>query len=315
VTSPTFSNSRLQTLDDCPRRYAFRYVEGLREAFQTIEAFLGTMAHEALQWLYLEREAARAHEATTLVERFRESWRQKLGPGVKVVREGTSAARYEEDGADMLRRHHAGAFRADRLETLAVEPKIHLDVEGNAYVGYIDRLARDGDGTLHVIDYKTGRPAATLKEAGPQVRAYGLAVLEERGGVEIALSFQYLRTGASLEERFTRAQGGELVAGIGARIRRALEAEARGEFPARPSPLCRWCGFREICEASPFRVRSAPAPERSAPLAAAPEGACPRCGGGLVLRSGSRSSLVACARYPECSWSREASSSESRAGR
>lgn len=314
MTSPTFSHSRLSTLDDCPRRYAFRYVEGLREAFQTIEAFLGTMAHEALQWLYLEREATRAHDAATLVERFREAWRQKLGPGVKVVRDGTSASRYEEEGVEMLRRHHAGAFQADRLETLEIEPKIRIQIEGSEYVGYIDRLARDADGTLHVIDYKTGRPAATLAEAGPQVRAYGLAVLEERGGVEIALSYQYLRTGASLDERFTRAQGGELLAGIGARIRRALEAEARGEFPARPSALCRWCGFRETCDDSPFRVASTPLPQRAAKPAALAE-TCPRCGGAVLLRAGSRSSLVACARYPECAWSREASPSEARFGR
>ena len=51
-----FSHSRLSTLDDCPRRYQFRYVDRLKEAFQTIEAFMGTMVHEALQWAYLERE-------------------------------------------------------------------------------------------------------------------------------------------------------------------------------------------------------------------------------------------------------------------
>ena len=303
----TFSHSRLSTLDDCPRRYQFRYVDRLKEAFQTIEAFMGTMVHEALQWAYLEREASREPALDAVLERYHAAWREKLGADVKVVREGRRAEEWLAEGEEMLRRHVATTFAQDRLETLAIEPRVNLVLGEHAYTGFIDRLGRDSHGVLHVIDYKTGRSVPrSMKEAGFQVQGYGVAVLEDHGGLEVALRYEYLRPGTALEEVFPRSRCAEVAADITTRIEAALEAESAGDFPARPSPLCRWCGFRETCDASPFRVLATgdeagtPAATMRAVATVSAGGDCPLCGSALKRRSGSRGDLVACSRYPEC---------------
>ena len=309
-----FSHSRLETLGDCPRRYRFRYVEGLKEAFQTLEAFVGSMVHGAIQWAYLEREAKREPDAAAVVDRYHSAWRERMGPGVRVVRDGQTADQQRAEGEDMVRRHLATTFAEDRMETLAVEPRIDLAIGDHAYVGYIDRLARDREGTLHVIDYKTSRSVPESAEAaGLQARSYGVAVMEKHGGVEVGIRYEYLRHGKRVEERLPRSRSAEIAALIGARIEKALAAERLGDFPAKPGPLCRWCGFRDDCDASPFRilVSSAAAVQPTAvPIAVtagaapapvtAPTASCPRCGSALVMRSGSRGDMVACARYPEC---------------
>jgi len=300
-----FSHSRLTVLDDCPRRYRFRYVEKLAEAFQTAEAFMGTMVHEALQWLYLEREASREPSADELVAKYHDTWRQKHGPGIRVVQEAGAIERFLADGEDMLRRHHRGPFAADRLQTLAIEPKVSLtlqagEAEPATYVGYIDRLARDAGGIMHVIDFKTSRRMpGSFDEAGLQVRGYGLGVLEMHGGVEVALRYEYLRHDRRLEETMSRTVGNKVAAQLVQRVRRALEAERLGDYPARPGALCRWCGYREACDASPFHA------SQLQPVMSVQTDACPLCGSGLKLRASSRGEMVACAKYPGCLHSRE----------
>ena len=37
---------------------------------------------------------------------------------------------------------------------------------------------------------------------------------------------------------------------------------AEREFPAKPSPLCRWCEYRDGCSASPLRDTRVPSYER-----------------------------------------------------
>ena len=317
--SGAFSHSRLTLLDDCPRRYRYRYVERLAEAFQSAEAFMGTMVHEALQWLYLEREERREPSEAEAVERYRATWAARHGPSIRVVQDDGLIDAFLADGEEMIRRHHRTTFADDRLRTLAIEPKVTITLHAGdaeaSYVGYIDRLAQDAGGMMHVIDYKTSRRApASFAEAGLQVRGYGLAVLDHHGGLEVGLRYEYLRPGTRLQEVLRRADTPAIAEALRLKVIRALEAERIGEFPARPSALCRWCGYREACDASPFHAGASAAAGAPAPvLARAPSpqaraaDACPLCGGGLRLRSGSRGDLVACERYPDCLHARDAS--------
>ena len=53
---PTFSISRIGTYRDCPRQYKFAYIERPQVEFEdTVEAFLGSRVHEALEKLYRDK--------------------------------------------------------------------------------------------------------------------------------------------------------------------------------------------------------------------------------------------------------------------
>ena len=287
-----FSHSRLSSLSDCPRRYSYRYVEKLKESFQGIEAFMGTLVHDALGWLYLEREGGRTPGADELVDHFRADWDERHGPSVLVIRKGGHADDSRREGERQLREHHGGDFSEDRLETLSIEPRVEVALRGQSYVGFIDRLARDpATGRMRIIDYKTGkRMPASIEEAGLQVRGYGLAVLEQHGGLEVDLEYSYLRHGKRLSETLSRAETHGVAEEIGDLIDRALETERVGDFPAKPSNLCAWCGFRDICEASDWRIKKE----------AKAGGDCPRCGSELRLRQGRNGAFLGCSGYPDC---------------
>src|SRR5687767_1853745 len=109
-----FSHSRLATLEDCPRRYRYRYVDRIPEAFQSAEAFLGTLVHDALQWLYLEREGHRDRTADEVVEFYRAQASSRDTSGVRVVQPGGILGDLLAEGEEMIRRHHATTYRDDR---------------------------------------------------------------------------------------------------------------------------------------------------------------------------------------------------------
>jgi len=253
----TFSFSRMTTFEQCPRRYRYRYLDGVREGFQSIEAFMGQQVHATVEWLYNERIAGNEHAVEAAVGRYCSEF-DKAGaaskPAIRVIRADMASEHYRRSGAEMLAAFHARRFAADVLETVAMERHFEIDVdEGIRFQGYIDRLARDGDGTLHVIDFKTGSrvPARFEGKDADQLDAYALALFTQNGDDELVLVLEYLRTATVRTKRIRRSQIDEIRRRLAARIAAAQLATV---FPPVPGALCGWCGFNDLCEACPPRV-------------------------------------------------------------
>ncbi|RMG49032.1 MAG: PD-(D/E)XK nuclease family protein [Acidobacteria bacterium] len=287
---PRFSYSRLSTFRQCPRRYAFRYLEGVPEAFRTVESVLGSAVHAALRWLYERRDAGERPGVSGLVAEFDRRFDAELGPSVKVVRAGESVEDHRRRGRQLLERFHRDRFVADTTSTVSLESRFDIVLGGRfGFTGFIDRVAREPDGTLHVIDYKTtGRPRRSLDpDEALQLHAYGLACRRRHGG-PIRVSFHYLEDGSGIGESFGDGVAARAERTLVSRIEEVVQARS---FPPRPTQLCAWCGYRDRCEASGFADR--------APT-------CPRCGGALRLRRGRRGPFWGCESFPDCRYTRDA---------
>jgi putative RecB family exonuclease len=191
----------------------------------------------------------------------------------------------------MVRRYHRGAFAEDDLRTVGIERRLDIDLEGGRrYRGIVDRLAEDGEGALHVVDFKTtARPPATHDEQKTlQIRSYGLAVLRNHDVDAVEVSYRYLANGSSHALRIDRAEAERVADELVSRIDRA---ESTTSFPPSPSALCAWCGYRESCDVSGF-------------AAAGTDDSCPRCDGVLRERQGRFGPFLGCSNYPTCRFTR-----------
>lgn len=256
ASSDTFSFSRVTTFEQCPRRYRYRYVDGIREAFQSIEAFMGQQVHGAVEWLFAEKRQGREPSAGDAVARyctdFDRGYNERRA-AVRVVRSGTEAEEYRRAGAEMLADFHRRRFLADRFETVGLEQHFAMELApGRRFQGYIDRLARDQDGHLHIIDFKTGArtPARFEGKDADQLDAYAVATFDRSDAAEVTLRLEYLRSGRTLTKRITREETVEVRRRLAARIAEAASATV---FPPVPGSLCDWCGFNDLCEAYPKR--------------------------------------------------------------
>jgi putative RecB family exonuclease len=247
-----YSFSRVTTFEQCARRYRYRYLDGVQEGFDSVESFMGRQVHAAIEWLYGEREKGRKPRAEETVSWYCASWDSGIAAGprlVRVVKEGAPLEGYRRSGAEMLSRFHQTRFVSDRLETLGSEHHFLVTIgQRYQFQGYIDRLARDEAGTLHIIDYKTGRKNGRgfAGREAEQLEAYALALFHSQPTDEIELVLEYLRIGERVRKRVRREQSAEIEARLVARI---AAVESSTVFPPNPGILCRWCGYNDVCDA------------------------------------------------------------------
>jgi hypothetical protein len=158
-------------------------------------------------------------------------------------------------------------------ELLAVEKqfRVPMTVKGRevVLVGAVDRLERQPDGRLRVVDLKTGRrtPREADVAAHPQLGVYQLAA--SLGGFDdvasgeravAAPALAYVRGGEVLPALVSQPSiddkpqldGEELVVGptwVHDRLAAAVDIIASGEFEAIECGACRYCPFTASCPA------------------------------------------------------------------
>jgi superfamily I DNA/RNA helicase/RecB family exonuclease len=150
-------------------------------------------------------------------------------------------------------------LRDSRAEFDLLEVEASFDVPVGAAVlrGRVDRLERDRDGRLVVVDLKTGKskPAKAELPQHPQLAAYQLAVESGAFATEGrrsggAMLVQLATTGEAEQRQAPLAESDD-PDWIGEEIARVAERYQGVEFTAITNPMCRNCDLRICCPAQP----------------------------------------------------------------
>lgn len=251
----SLSPSRLSDFQACPRRYQYASVERIPQPSSYASA-KGRFAHFVLEQLF-----SLAPEERTL-ERAREF----VPAAVDAVLTEDVRSDIEMDDAMMRRLLNETEeilttyFQMEDPTTVTsegVELRLGASVDGAPLFGILDRLDRDDDGSLTIVDYKTGglpnRNYDTQTFANAELYA---ALCEASLGERPAkIRLMYVAKGASIERDVTdvvvKARS-HAAAGAWEKINRYYED---GEFPAKPSVnSCRFCSFKDLCRANGVAV-------------------------------------------------------------
>lgn len=250
-----YSYSRLETYASCPLRYKFQYLDRVKvDVGPSVEAFLGSRVHDALEWLYGQVQLGLVPTLGEVLAWYGEAWDAEWTDRVRIVRQGVTADTYRRLGEKCLRlyfRRHAPF--AEGL-VLGLEEPFSLDLgEGIELTGYIDRLTKHDGDVYEVHDYKTSGNLPTPEEAARDVQAglYALAVRARFPHArEVRLVWHYLRFDERLVTSRSEVELAELRADT---VRRVREVERATEFPPQESALCAWCEYFGICPAKGHR--------------------------------------------------------------
>jgi superfamily I DNA/RNA helicase/RecB family exonuclease len=244
------SPSRVEAFTRCGLRWLLESSGGT--AGDSAAQGVGTLVHE------IAAELPDA-DAATLVARLDELWPRLGLPASWVGEKDRARAR------QMLHRYAEYAEQARRhgRELVGVEVDVAVPVGRALIRGRVDRLERDADGRLVVVDLKTGsRPPSDADVAeNPQLGVYQVAI--EHGGLDD-------ETGGG-----ARAGGGVLVQ-IGSKNHKKLKVQqqpplagsddphwaadllseaadgmAGQEFTATHQDLCRVCPVQPVCPLQP----------------------------------------------------------------
>ncbi len=258
-----YSYSRLDTYASCPLKYKFQYLDRVKvDVGPSVEAFLGSRVHDALEWLYRQVQLGFTPSVDEVFARYKEAWDAEWADNVRIVRRGMASDAYRGLGVRCLELYCArhAPFAGEIVLGLEMPFSISLD-EGTELHGFIDRLTkRDGD-IYEVHDYKTSGTLPEPEEAARDVQA-GLYALATRSRFtharEVRLVWHYLR----FDERLVTTRSPEELDALRAdTLRRIREIEWAAEFPPRESALCAWCEYSGICPAKGHRRMLATHPE------------------------------------------------------
>ncbi|MBI3664605.1 MAG: PD-(D/E)XK nuclease family protein [Acidobacteria bacterium] len=247
---PVYSHSRLETFETCPLKYKFRYIDEIKKAEQSVEAFLGGLVHEVLRKLYDDLQLEKLNTMDELLESYAANWKKAWGPHVRIVRAGMTERNYFDYGAKCIRNYYEQYRPFRQSQTLGTEARLifPLDGEGKYQVqGYVDRIARRDDGIIEIHDYKTSRslPAQQKSDGDRQLALYQIGIERQwpdTRGVE--LIWHYV---AFKETRRSRRTAAQLLELRQQTIELIDRVEHTKQFEGRRSALCDWCEYKPDC--------------------------------------------------------------------
>ena len=171
-----FSASALNAYSECARKWFYRYACAAVEDPGSSASAYGTAFHLALEDFHGDFPRPRGADrlamrnrmrecVTWAFERNRDGFETRVEFELQVRRAQRTAQRYVEW---LLVQESEAPF-----EVLGREVSAELDLDGRAFVGFIDRLDRDErTGDVGIVDYKTGSIATSAAEHCEKVRRF-----------------------------------------------------------------------------------------------------------------------------------------------
>lgn len=244
------SPSRAGDFLTCPLLYRFRTVDRLPEP-PSPDQVRGTVVHKVLEDLFDLPAADRTPaQAEAMLQPAWERLREE-SPDV--------AAMLGEDGPEVATWFASCRTVLERYFTLE-DPQRLEPAERELYVeslldsklllrGFVDRVDVAPDGSIRIVDYKTGRSPAAGFEARAlfQMKFYALVVWRTRGIVPAVLQLVYLGNGEILRYRPDEQDLLATERKVEAIWQAIRSAEESGDWRPRRSRLCDWCQHRSLC--------------------------------------------------------------------
>jgi DNA helicase-2/ATP-dependent DNA helicase PcrA len=233
----TLSASRIQTYETCPLRFKMEADWNLPSEPVPAMQF-GNAVHTALKGYYDAVMAGRKLSRESFLNIFEEQL------SISAFDDPHQKELYRSQGMDQLGEFYDLRNREGTPEVLSTEKFFELMVDGVKVIGRIDRTDRLADGSIAIVDYKTGA-AKDQEEADEslQLSIYALAAEQQWKQLPSRLAFYNLETNATSETQ----RSPDDFASVKLRIVEVAKFIREGRFYPKPGQHCGFCGFREVC--------------------------------------------------------------------
>jgi DNA helicase II / ATP-dependent DNA helicase PcrA len=167
------------------------------------------------------------------------------------IQEAYQRELYEEQGILQLHEFLESARGIDASQVLQTEESFEIRIGDTVVVGRIDRIDRRPDGTVAIIDYKTGKSRSQEDaDESLQLSLYAIAAHQKWGYKVGALVFYNLDGNVPVT---TRRYESDLV-GARERVKLAADGIASNIFEATTGNHCNFCAYRTLCPEKEKRI-------------------------------------------------------------
>ena len=245
---PTLSPSRITTYLACPVKFRWTYLDPRGRWYMRSKSYysFGSSLHRVLERFHDSDDAGvtTVDEAVAAVE---ESW---VDAGYGSAEEMAEAL---GEGKAMVERYVEDAITHDRGgRSLLVEKMLNMHFDRFKLVGRPDRVDEMEDGTLEIVDYKTGRATVTAEEVAHDIAlaCYQLLVRQLFPDRRIVATIVALRSGDRATHGMNDAELKQFQIDIEVLGNEILDVDYPELVPV-PKDLCPRCDFLPLCKKHP----------------------------------------------------------------
>lgn len=245
---PTLSPSKITTYLACPTKYYWTYLDERGRYYLRSRSYFsfGTTLHKVLQRFHDSGDSGveTAHQAVAAME---ESWIDAGYASAQEMQDAMGAGRaIVEAYVERVRAAPATA------RTILLERMLRKDMGEFVLIGRVDRVDEHEDGTIEVIDYKSGRETVTEEEVAADlaIACYQLLLKERYPDQAVCGSILALRSGDKATASMTPDALAEFERDLRALGIEILNREFENE-PPKAKALCEDCDFLPLCRRHP----------------------------------------------------------------
>ncbi|MDO8682430.1 MAG: PD-(D/E)XK nuclease family protein [Armatimonadota bacterium] len=239
VLSPT----KIATYLACPLMYKYMYITKIGRFYYKPKAghSFGASMHRALQTFH-EHGAGETQTVEQLADHLRETW---VAIGYESVAEEQESL---TEGVKMLEEYYS-APPVPGTVTIFTERQLRQDMGEFVLLGRIDRLDQHTDGTLEIIDYKSGREDVTEDEVRHDLAMsiYQLLTKSQYPNDRVTASILCLRTGVKATVEMTAEELAAVENDVRAVAGEILAISEDTEFEPTEKDICPICDFEKLC--------------------------------------------------------------------
>ena len=247
----TYSHSQLSTYETCPHQYKLAYIDKIEAETESIEAFMGSRVHDALEKLYRDlMKVNKLNSLEEILDFYQLSWEKNWKGMVQIIRKQYSAEDYRRQGERCITDYYKRYCPFDQGRTLGLEEYIIFPLNGEKDYwirGYIDRLVLVDQSILEIHDYKTSGKLPTQKEidSDRQLALYQMGVEARWKEIEeVRLIWHYLAFDAEIKSSRTPDHLQQIRQETFGLIQKI---ETDMQFLPKEGPLCDWCDYQPMC--------------------------------------------------------------------
>ena len=235
-----FSASKIKEYIDCPLKFKYNNILHIPAPHKT-HLQVGTGIHAVYEEMARQKMQGKTPLISDAMKMLDDTWDGSLFP----------SATQEKQERSKMEKMLDFWFRFEQTnpnETIAIEERFDLSINGSPFTGFIDRLDRTLAGDYIVIDYKTNKTPYTKNELKEdvQIALYCLAVKEKYGKLPVKAGHMYVHPNVTklnlIDIEATNVDA------VLEKVKEAVAGILDEDFELKGQPNCYFCDYKGICE-------------------------------------------------------------------